>query len=103
MMYDSIEAYSDIADNDLVLLQMITLMQWQICTRKRAIADFQRIFLRREITMTKKELSAMKKKTGAELQDFLAFKRRGSVVPAKKGKGSFKRKSKYGKEVDMCA
>ena len=37
--------------------------------------------------MTKKELSAMKKKTGAELQDFLAFKRRGSVVPAKKGKG----------------
>ena len=53
--------------------------------------------------MTKKELSAMKNKTGAELQDFLAFKRRGSVVPAKKGKGSFKRKSKYGKEVDMCA
>ena len=37
--------------------------------------------------MTKKELSAMKKKAGAELQDFLAFKRRGSVVPAKKGKG----------------
>ena len=53
--------------------------------------------------MTKKELSAMKKKTGAELQDFLAFKRRVSVVPAKKGKGQFKRKSKYGKEVDMCA
>lgn len=53
--------------------------------------------------MTKKELSAMKKKTGDELQDFLVFKRRGSVVPAKKGKGSFKRKSKYGREVDMCA
>ena len=47
----------------------------------------------------------MKKKTGDELQDFLAFKRRGSIVPAKKGKGSFKRKrkSKYGREVDMCA
>ena len=57
----------------------------------------------RKITMTKKELSAMKKKTGDELQDFLTFKRRGSVVPAKKGKSSFKRKSKYGREVDMYA
>ena len=53
--------------------------------------------------MTKKELSAMKKKTGDELQNFLTFKRRGSIVPAKKGKSSFKRKSKYGREVDMCA
>ena len=53
--------------------------------------------------MTKKELSAMKKKTGDELQDFLVFKRRGSTVPAKRGKGSFKRKNKYGREVDICA
>ena len=27
-----------------------------------------------------------------ELQQYLLFKRRGCVVPAKKGKGSFKRK-----------
>lgn len=34
----------------------------------------------------------MFKKTGEELQMFLAFKRKGSVVPAKKGKGSYNRK-----------
>lgn len=31
------------------------------------------------------------KKTGQELQDYLAFRRRGSTVPAKKGKGSYNR------------
>ena len=41
--------------------------------------------------MDKKTLAAMKKKTGDELQQFFAFKKRGGVVPAKKGKGSYKR------------
>ena len=41
--------------------------------------------------MDKKTLAAMKKKTGDELQQFFAFKKRGSVIPAKKGKGSYKR------------
>lgn len=31
------------------------------------------------------------KKTGEELQMYLAFRRRGSSVPAKKGKGSYNR------------
>jgi stalled ribosome alternative rescue factor ArfA len=38
------------------------------------------------------------KKTGQELQDYLAFRRRGSTVKAKKGKGSYSRK-KFKKEV----
>lgn len=32
------------------------------------------------------------KKTGEELQQYLAFRRRGFRVPAKKGKGSYDRK-----------
>jgi len=32
------------------------------------------------------------KKTGEELQEYLAFRRRGFKVPAKKGKGSYDRK-----------
>lgn len=35
------------------------------------------------------------KKTGDELQAYLAFKHRGSRVEAKKGKGSYTRKKKY--------
>ena len=34
------------------------------------------------------------KKTGEELQEYLTFRRRGSTVPAKKGKGSYKRKER---------
>ena len=33
----------------------------------------------------------MMKKTGEELQAYLAFRRRGFKVPAKKGKGSYNR------------
>lgn len=33
----------------------------------------------------------MNKKTGEELQQFLAFRKRASRVPAKKGKGSYNR------------
>lgn len=32
------------------------------------------------------------KKTGEELQQFLAFRKRASRVPSKKGKGSYNRK-----------
>lgn len=35
------------------------------------------------------------KKDAEELQQYLMFKRRGFSVPSKKGKGSFKRNSKY--------
>jgi stalled ribosome alternative rescue factor ArfA len=39
------------------------------------------------------------KKTGEELQEYLAFRRRGSRVESRKGKGSFKRHQKHkGKE-----
>ncbi len=40
------------------------------------------------------------KKTGEELQQYLQFKRRGSKVESKKGKGSYKRHQKHkGREV----
>ncbi|MBR5314169.1 MAG: hypothetical protein IKU45_02000 [Clostridia bacterium] len=39
----------------------------------------------------------MFKKTGEELQEYLRFRRRGSVVRSKKGKGSYNRKE--GKKV----
>ena len=35
------------------------------------------------------------KKSPEELQQYMMFKRRGSRVESKKGKGSFKRKSKH--------
>ena len=31
------------------------------------------------------------KKTGEELQEYLAFRRRGTKIPSKKGKGSYNR------------
>ena len=40
----------------------------------------------------------MNKKTGEELQQYLAWRRKGGKVPAKKGKGSYDRKS-FKKEV----
>lgn len=41
----------------------------------------------------------MNKKSPEELQEYLAFRRRGSKVPAKKGKGSYKRDKSWKKEV----
>lgn len=41
------------------------------------------------------------KKEGEELQQYFLFKKRGSFVQNKKGKGSYKRKSKYGKDLEM--
>lgn len=36
-----------------------------------------------------------RKMSSEELREYMFFKRRGFVVGAKKGKGSFKRKDKY--------
>lgn len=41
--------------------------------------------------MKKKEVNAYKKMTPEQLAAFLALRRRGGIVPAKKGKGSYKR------------
>ena len=51
--------------------------------------------------MTKKKKKFDKrifKKTGEELQQYFLFKKRGSRVESKKGKGSYKRKPKYKEE-----
>ena len=40
------------------------------------------------------------KKTGEELQEYLRFRRRGSKVEPKKGRGSYSRKEKH-KNRDM--
>ena len=37
----------------------------------------------------------MFKKNAEELEQYMLFKKRGSVVESKKGKGSFKRKPKH--------
>lgn len=37
----------------------------------------------------------MFKKSPEELQEYMKFKRRGGIVKAKKGKGSYNRKKKY--------
>lgn len=46
---------------------------------------------RKETKNMKKNNKRYLKKTGEELQEYLAFRRRGYTVPAKKGKGSYKR------------
>lgn len=43
--------------------------------------------------MGKKINKRMFKKEGEELQQYLAFRRKGYKVPAKKGKGSYDRKN----------
>lgn len=44
------------------------------------------------------------KKNSKELQQYLMFKRRGSVVENKKGRGSYKRKQKHKNDCDYnCA
>lgn len=45
--------------------------------------------------MNKKIYKQAMKKTGDELQEWLQFRRRGSSVQAKKGKGSYSRKQKH--------
>lgn len=43
------------------------------------------------------------KKTGEELQQYLQFRRRGSQVKSKKGKGSFERQIKHKTDYRFCA
>ena len=40
------------------------------------------------------------KKSAEELQEYMKFKHRGGAVPAKKGKGSFKRNTKHKNKGD---
>ena len=40
------------------------------------------------------------KKSPEELQEYLKFKRRGSKVQAKKGKGTYRRKSKHKERLE---
>ena len=49
--------------------------------------------------MKEKSIKQMFKKEGEELEQYLAFKRKGSSVKSKKGKGSYSRKRKH-KEQD---
>ena len=46
------------------------------------------------------KIKEMFKKTDEELQEYLLFKRRGTKVIPKKGKGSYKRKQKYKQELE---
>ena len=43
------------------------------------------------------------KKSPEELQEYMAFKRRGFVMANKKGKGSYKRKPKHKEDYKICA
>lgn len=45
--------------------------------------------------MDLKTIKRVQKKSPEELQEYLHFKRRGSMARAKKGKGSFNRKLKH--------
>ena len=52
--------------------------------------------MRRNLNMRDKNFDhRIFKKNPEELQQYMMFKRRGSKVESKKGKGSFKRKSKH--------
>ena len=45
--------------------------------------------------MDLKTVKTAQKKSPEELQQYLHLRKRGFVLPAKKGKGSFKRKAKH--------
>lgn len=45
--------------------------------------------------MNLKNVKQSQKKSSNELQEYLWFKRRGFLVPPKKGKGAYSRKDKY--------
>ena len=54
--------------------------------------------------MEKKIDKRMFKKTGEELEQYLQFRRRGTRVESKKGKGSYNRKQKHkNQEYRDCA
>lgn len=50
--------------------------------------------------MKKKIDKRIFEKTSEELQEYLRLMRKHNVVPARKGKGSFKRKKKNAREED---
>lgn len=49
------------------------------------------------MSYSKAELSTLKAKKGENLYGYLAFKRRGKVVPAKKGRGSVYNRASFKK------
>lgn len=49
--------------------------------------------------MKERNLNPYLRKSDDELQEFLQFRKRGGVVRSKKGKGSYRRKSKHNKGV----
>ena len=54
-----------------------------------------RLKLTRRSCMNLKTVKSVQKKSSEELQNYLHFKKRSFSVPAKKGKGSFNRKTKH--------
>lgn len=75
--------------------QISVLFYVQIAMPKNIIKNYNN-FIEKDFIMDK----TIFKKTGEELQEFLKFRKRGSKVKAKKGKGSFSRKQKH-KNKDM--
>ena len=63
---------------------------------KHAIIKVQRT---KGETQMEKYDKRVNKKTGDELQQYLAWRRKGGKIPAKKGKGSYKRDKSWKKEV----
>ena len=53
--------------------------------------------------MSKKIDKRIFKKSPEELQEYLQFQRRGYKVEPKKGKGSYKRKTKHKEDYRLCA
>jgi stalled ribosome alternative rescue factor ArfA len=58
------------------------------------------VIIKKKRKREKKMNKRMFKKSPEELQQYLAFKRRGYKVPAKKGKGSYKRHEKHRNRED---
>ena len=54
--------------------------------------------------MSKKFDKSINKKSSEELEQYMAFRRKGSRIEAKKGRGSYTRKSKHkNQEYRYCA
>ena len=59
------------------------------------VAIYFTVMKRGSSNMDLKTIKRAQKKNPDELQDYLQFKRRGTRVQSKKGKGAYSRKSKY--------
>lgn len=88
----------------MVLIPLITMIISQITTKiTESFSTLSTMKIGDVLKMiTKKDLNAMNKKTGEELQAFLAFKKRGHAVPPKKGKGAPYKRNKKGRD-DRCS